>query len=104
MRAKSLTLEASSLPETWKSRILGVIGQANIKLIRMDKGGIPAERHDDFAEALILIEGNLQLDVEGQLIEMKSGDYYLIPRGKTHRVLPGSDGTLLLIDAQSALS
>lgn len=103
MHAKSLVNEASALPDAWRSRIIGAIGRANIKLIRMDNHGIPEERHDDFAEALILIEGWLQLDIEGRLIDMNSGDYYVIPPGKTHRVLPGSYGTLLLVDAQSTI-
>ncbi|NDL64770.1 cupin domain-containing protein [Acerihabitans arboris] len=69
----------------------------------MDNSGVAEERHDDFAEALILIEGRLQLDIEGHLIKMKSGDYYVIAPGKTHRVLPGSHGTLLLIDAGTSI-
>ncbi|WP_413736506.1 cupin domain-containing protein [Sodalis sp. RH21] len=104
MHAKSLINETSALPEAWKSRIISTIGQANIKLIRMDQSGIAAERHEDFAEALILIEGKLQLEIEDHLIDMASGDYYVIPRGKTHRILPGSYGTLLLIDADPEIS
>ena len=102
MRAASLHHEASELPDAWRSRIISTIGQANIKLIRMDPAGIPNERHDDYAEALILIDGRLQLDIEGKVIAMASGDYYVIPRAQTHRILPGSYGTLLLIDAQAA--
>lgn len=102
MHATSLIAEASALPDAWQSRIISTIGQANIKLIRMDPAGIPDERHDDFAEALMLIEGKLQLEIEGHIIDMRTGDYVVIPRGKTHRVLPGSSGTLLLVDAETA--
>jgi mannose-6-phosphate isomerase-like protein (cupin superfamily) len=96
----NLVKEALALPDAWRSRILGRVAGSNLKIIRMDEAGIPFESHADFDEALLVIEGEMQLEIEGEIIRMKSGDIYIVPAGKAHRVLPGSHGTLFLVDAE----
>lgn len=98
--ARNLIDEASSLPHAWRSRILGTTGGANLKIIRMDVNGIPYETHNGFDEALLLIDGQMILEIEGEAILMRAGDFQVVPAGKRHRVLKGSYGTLFLVDAQ----
>ncbi|QXH33675.1 cupin domain-containing protein [Pseudomonas muyukensis] len=65
----------------------------------MDVQGTPYEVHSEFDEALVLIDGQMHLEVEGEVIAMGAGDLHIVPAGKQHRVLEGSHGTLLLVDA-----
>lgn len=102
-QATSLFTGAAALPDVWRSAIISKIGQTNVKLIRMGGEGIPDEVHEHFAELLVVIEGQMDLDVDGQRVVLKSGDYFVIPPGSPHRVLPGSSGILLLVDADEAL-
>ena len=95
-----LVQEAAELPQSWKSRIVAKIAGANLKIIRMDESGIPFESHSDFDEALFVLEGSMTLEVEGELIEMGAGDFFVVPAGKSHRVLEGSHGVLFLVDAE----
>lgn len=101
-QAASLLTDAAALPDVWRSAIISKIGQANVKLIRMGGAGIADEVHEHFAELLVVIDGQMELEVDGQVLALKSGDYYVIPPGSPHRVLPGSSGTLLLVDADEA--
>lgn len=100
MNSGSLTQMAFELTDIWKSQVLGKIGGANIKLIKMGGEGIPVESHAGFDELLVVIEGEMDLQVGRETIRLKSGDFYLIPVGAEHRVLPGSHGTLLLVDRE----
>jgi len=102
-QAVSLLTGAAALPDVWRSTIISKIGQANVKLIRMGGEGIPDEVHEHFSELLVVIDGQMDLEVDGQVVALKSGDYFVIPPGSPHRVLPGSSGTLLLVDADEAL-
>lgn len=96
----NLVEEAENLAQAWRSRILGNTGGANLKVIRMDEAGIPYESHSEFDEALLVIDGEMQLEIEGEVITMRRGDFQIVPAGKKHKVLPGSYGTLFLVDAQ----
>ncbi|WP_279046247.1 cupin domain-containing protein [Cedecea davisae] len=100
MNSGSLTQMAFELTDIWKSQVLGKISGANIKLIKMGGEGIPVESHAGFDELLVVIEGEMDLQVGRETIRLKSGDFYLIPVGAEHRVLPGSHGTLLLVDRE----
>ncbi len=99
MNTGHLSSLAQELPTVWQSRLLGEVGNATIKLIKMGEQGIPDEYHTDFDELLVVMDGELELTVAEQTLRLKTGDYYLIPRGVIHRVSPGSYGALLLVDA-----
>ena len=100
MKLLNLSDEAKALPDAWRSKILGKTAGANFKIIRMGEDGIPFESHAEFNEALLVIEGEMQLEIEGKIIGMKAGDFYVVPAGKRHRVLQGSHGALFLVDAE----
>ena len=81
-----LSAMGAQLPAAWQSRLLGRVGEARVKLTRMDGAASPEEVHD-YAEALIVIDGELRLRIAG-----------LVPAGIAHAVDEGSTGTLLILD------
>lgn len=88
---------AASKTEAWKSSIVGDVDPARIKVLRMAERPYGEETHD-YNEALIVIDGKLLLRVEGKTVVVESGQMYLAPAGTPHAVLPGSDGTLVIVD------
>ncbi|BEN40026.1 MAG: cupin domain-containing protein [Serratia marcescens] len=92
-----LNLQAAELPEAWRSTVLGRVGAANIKVLRMDERSIADEVHD-YSEGLLVIRGQLRLQVAGEMIVVQAGQLYQAAAGVPHRVLPGSEGTLVIFD------
>ncbi|SEI65260.1 cupin domain-containing protein [Frateuria terrea] len=88
---------AQQLPAAWQSRLLGRVGAARIKLARMDRTAAPEEVHD-YAEALIVMEGELRLRIAGTTLCLRAGELCLVPAGTAHAVGEGSAGTLLILD------
>jgi len=88
---------SADTPEAWKSSIVGRVGSANIKVLRMDAQPYAEETHD-YNEALLVVDGKLLLQVEGRTITVESGQMYLALAGTPHSVLPGSHGSLVIID------
>lgn len=60
-----LNQQADELPEAWRSAVLGRVGAANIKVLRMDARSIADEVHD-YSEGLLVISGHLRLQVAGK--------------------------------------
>ncbi|MBL5900368.1 hypothetical protein I7V27_15495 [Lelliottia amnigena] len=50
----SIASVVADLPQIWQSRILGAVGNARIKVIKMGGEGIPWEVHNDFEEMLLV--------------------------------------------------
>ncbi|WP_114241401.1 cupin domain-containing protein [Dyella sp. C9] len=92
-----LTDLARALPRAWNSQVLARFGDANLKLLRMDAAAYPEECHD-YAEGLLVLDGEMLLAVDGQQQRVGTGELCVVPAGVRHAVLPGSRGTLLILD------
>lgn len=88
---------SKALPQAWKSTVLGRVGDSNIKVLRMDEMSSAEEVHD-YTEGLLVISGQLLLGVDGEAVSVGVGQLYLAEAGVPHAVLPGSHGTLVIID------
>ncbi|MEF7612853.1 cupin domain-containing protein [Aquincola sp. MAHUQ-54] len=81
----------------WHSKVLGRAAGANLKVLRMDGSAYPDETHD-FDEALLVIDGRMNLLMQGHVVVVEAGELIIVPAGLPHAVAPGSNGTLVIID------
>jgi mannose-6-phosphate isomerase-like protein (cupin superfamily) len=88
---------AGELPAAWKSSVVGTVGAARIKVLRMNEMTHEEETHD-YNEGLLVVSGRLMLEVAGEPVVVESGQMYLAEAGVPHAVLPGSYGTLVIVD------
>ncbi len=86
-----------AMPTAWRSTVLGQAAGANVKVLRMDAVAYPVESHD-FDEALLVLDGQMKLDIQGRPVELSAGEVFIVPAGVPHAVAPGSYGTLVIID------
>ena len=64
----------------------------------MDRSGYPEEVHA-FDEALLVLDGQMNLKVQGSIVNVTAGEVFIVPAGLPHAVAPESSGTLIIIDA-----
>lgn len=88
---------AGALPAAWQSRVVGHVGPARIKLLRMDEMAYGEETHD-YNEALLVMSGRMLLEVRGVPVTVDAGAMYLVEAGTAHAVLAGSYGSLVIVD------
>lgn len=88
---------AASLDDAWRSRIVGQAAGANLKVVRMDGRAYPNESHP-FDEALLVLEGRMNLELGGSVTSVGAGELYIVPAGTPHAVAEGSHGILVIVD------
>ncbi|MFG2095572.1 cupin domain-containing protein [Streptomyces sp. NPDC048612] len=88
---------ATELPDAWRSLLLGRVGHAGVKVLRMDGRPLESESHDT-AEALLVVDGMLCLVADGIEVEVGAGEMYIVEAGVEHAVRPGSKGTLVIVE------
>lgn len=88
---------AGALPAAWQSHVVGRVGPARIKLLRMDEMAYGEETHD-YNEALLVMSGRMLLEVAGAAVTVEAGSMYLVEAGTAHAVLAGSHGSLVIVD------
>lgn len=67
----------------------------NIKLLQLN------ESHDDaheYPEALFVMDGQIDLLVDGKAIAVHKGGLYIVPPGAVHSVATASDGTAVIFE------
>jgi mannose-6-phosphate isomerase-like protein (cupin superfamily) len=89
--------EARSLAGAWQSKVIAAIGDARVKILRMDGSAYPEEHHDT-PEALLVLEGELRLVIGGHERPVRAGEIAVVPEGVAHSVGAGSHGTLVIVD------
>ncbi|WP_199547705.1 cupin domain-containing protein [Streptomyces sp. N35] len=94
---------AAELPAAWGSLLLGQVGSAGVKVLRMDGRPLPPESHDA-AEALLVVEGELRLVVDGVEVDVRAGEMCIVQAGVVHAVNSGSRGTLVIVEDISSAS
>jgi mannose-6-phosphate isomerase-like protein (cupin superfamily) len=97
MSKTNLHESAAALQQAWRSVVVGNAAGANIKVLRMDGSAYPNEVHE-FDEALLVLEGEMKLDLGGHVVPVRAGEVYIVPAGHPHAVAPGSQGTLVIVD------
>ncbi|MEU9672181.1 cupin domain-containing protein [Streptomyces parvus] len=88
---------ASALPRAWSSTALARVGTASVRVLRMDALPVEEERHDE-AEVLLVLDGRLELSVDGHEVTVGPGEMYVVGAGAAHAVRPGSRGTLVILE------
>lgn len=91
---------AKELPLGWVSRVLADMPASRVKLFRIDPAGLPSETHLGYNEAMIVLEGKLELRLGEDVLPLSRGDFALIPARVPHEILPGGTGTILLLDPE----
>jgi mannose-6-phosphate isomerase-like protein (cupin superfamily) len=97
MTKTNLHERAAELPEAWRSVVVGRAAGANLKVLRMDGFAYPNEVHD-FDEALLVLDGQMNLDMGGHVVQVRAGEVCIVPAGHPHAVAPESWGILVIVD------
>ncbi|WP_329394848.1 cupin domain-containing protein [Streptomyces melanogenes] len=97
MSVVDLAETAAGLPEAWSSRKLGMVGTASVKVLRMNELPVEEESHAA-AEALLVLDGRLELEVDGTPVSVRAGELFMVAAGTAHTVRPGSRGTLVIVE------
>ncbi|GHG72478.1 cupin domain-containing protein [Streptomyces griseocarneus] len=97
MSVVDLVRTADALPEAWRSRALAEVGTARVKVLRMDALPVEEEAHG-VTEVLLVLDGRLELTVEGLEVTVGPGEMYEVVAGTRHAVRAGSRGTLVIVE------
>lgn len=97
---RNLANTARQLESNWSSKLLGRPGGVGLKLFKIDAKGLAPEMHGDYDEALLMLDGSVELSLDGVRMTLLVGDLQIIPAGVPHEILPGGVGSFLLFDPE----
>ena len=87
----------------WNPIIIGGLNGQHVKLVKV-KGTFTMHHHDNEDELFLVIKGEIKMDYGDRKIDIKEGEFIIVPRGIDHRPVADADACLLLFEPATTLN
>ena len=87
----------------WTPKIVGELNNQYVKIAKF-KGEFVMHNHKDEDELFFVINGTLNIELPNKLIELKSGEFIIIPKGVNHKPYSNDEVSVLLFEPKSTLN
>ncbi|HHE74502.1 MAG TPA: cupin domain-containing protein [Desulfobacteraceae bacterium] len=98
--SKAINIEAcfEKFTDTFSPKIVGELNGQHVKLVRCEGDKVPWHIHDNEDEMFLVLEGVLDVLEKDEIIKVYPGEFYIVPRGVEHRVVPHGHVKLMLFE------
>jgi mannose-6-phosphate isomerase-like protein (cupin superfamily) len=86
--------------DTYSPKIVGELNGQHVKLARLEGDKVPWHTHDNEDELFFVVEGVLDIEEQGGTVTLQPGEFYIVPRGTEHRVVPHGHVKLILFEPE----
>ena len=87
----------------WSPKIVGELNGQHVKIAKF-KGEFVMHNHQDEDELFFVINGTLYIELKSKVLELKSGEFIIIPRGVDHKPYSRNEVSVLLFEPKSTLN
>ncbi len=87
----------------WSPKIVGELNGQHVKIAKF-KGEFVMHNHQDEDELFFVINGTLYIELKSKVLELKSGEFIIIPRGVDHKPYSKNEVSVLLFEPKSTLN
>jgi quercetin dioxygenase-like cupin family protein len=95
--AVNLLQTLDEIDEYWSPRVVGRVNDQYIKVAKL-KGQLAWHKHDEEDELFQVIKGRLVIQLEDGEVELKSGEFCVIPRGILHNPVAEEECWIVLVE------
>ncbi len=87
----------------WTPKIVGELNEQYVKIAKF-KGEFVMHKHDNEDELFFVIKGVLSIELLEKTIEIKEGEFVIIPKGVKHKPYSKEEVEVLLFEPTSTLN
>lgn len=95
--AKNFEHELHSITEYWSPKVVGQVNDQYIKVAKL-KGELAWHKHDHEDELFYIVKGQLILQFVDGSVELKEGDFYIVPKGVMHNPVAQEECWIALVE------
>jgi len=105
MKIEKVNIEEklSRINDYWNPRIIGELNGQQVKVTKL-KGEFVWHKHDSEDEMFFIIKGELEMQLREGSINIKPGEFIIIPKGMEHRPVARDEVHLILFEPASTLN
>ena len=99
----NIAQKLSLFSEYWSPKIVGELNGQQVKLSKL-KGEFIWHKHDNEDEMFYIVKGKLKLEFRDKMIEVKEGEFLIVPKGVEHRPIAVEEVSVMLFEPASTLN
>ena len=86
-----------------QAKVIAEMNDYQFKILKLE-GDIVWHEHKDADEAFLVLEGDLRIDFRDGVVQVSTGEMFVVPKGKEHKPWAENQVKLMLIDPRGVLS
>ena len=99
----NLADKLDTFQERWSPKIVGSVNDSFVKLVKLE-GEFIWHQHETEDELFLVIKGNLLIRLRDRDIQLREGEFVIIPRGVEHLPIAQEEVHVLLLEPKSTLN
>jgi len=105
MKNKAINIHEKMLEvtETWTPKIIEQMNDYHIKIAKFE-GGFTWHDHKDTDEVFMVIKGQMSILFRDGQVDLKTGDLYVVEKGREHKPVADTCCQVLLIEPKGTLN
>lgn len=105
MEIKTINLnnKFDSFNDYWSPKIVGKLNGQLVKVAKF-KDEFIMHRHENEDEMFLVLEGTLLMELDNKTLEIKAGEFVIIPKKTNHKPKAVGEVKVLLFEPQSTLN
>jgi len=103
IKTVNLKQKFNSFNEHWTPKIVAELNGQHVKLAKL-KGEFVMHKHDEEDELFLVQKGVLYIELKEETLEIKAGEFVVIPKGVEHKPYAPEEVEVLLFEPASTLN
>ena len=97
MKTINLVEKLAQFSSHWDPHVVADYNGNDVMVVKF-QGEFPFHVHPDTDDFFFVLEGEMEMDLEGQSHTVKAGELFIVPKGVTHRPRAEHEYKVLLIE------
>ena len=89
--------------EHWSPKVIAEMNDYQFKLAKV-KGEFIWHEHKETDEVFIVIDGRMQIELREGIIELETGDMYVVPKGVEHKPYAEEECSIMLVEPRGVVN
>ena len=103
MEKINLAQKLDLIHDHWNPRIVGELNNQHVKLVKF-QGEFIWHKHDHEDELFLVVNGSFRMELRDKVIDLKEGEFLIVPRGVEHRPVADTEVSVLLFEPVTTLN
>ena len=102
-RPVNLSAKLEEIRNHWEPCVVGELNGQEVRLAKL-KGAFVWHHHQNEDELFLVLQGKLTLEFRDGAVDLRPGEFFIVPRGVEHRPVARGEVHLLMFEPASTLN